>query len=439
MRAALRDRLAAFLKTHRTETAIFLIVFAAHAFFAVVSQLHFGEHVFVSYSDAFYFYYQSALNLLHHGTLSIAQQAPFFPDAYHTPLYSLFIAALLAVQLPLFGIVITQNILIALTAVLVYRIGMTLFSSNRIALVGALASGLDPMNLYWGNLLMSDTFFAFFCIAGFYLFIKKNYKSFALAMGLATLTRPLALYFFIPFLLFLPIRAFLENRDRINYAALGKTIVIMAILFMLMLAPWLIRNKAQFGTASLSTAASYELYTIVGASFAKTEHIAYPPAPVIGPGLSVTRFNFSYAAYYKTSFLSVVLAHPLDYAIFHLSATWASFWNHGYEYLVNEVILAKLPAWGSGLRYSLLLAAIAAGNLLWLLIDLFALYSIADGRTRLWWGLFTVLLALNLFAAGAINPSTGDMSRYMLPFTPLLFLFAAAGARNAFHTAAIRS
>ncbi len=431
MRVALRDHLHSFWNTYRAETIVFLIVFVAHALFAVATRSRFGEHVFVSHADAFYFYYQSALNLLHHGTLSIALQPPFFPDAYHTPLYSILIASLLALRLPLLGVILFQNILIALTAVLIYRIGITLFSSRPIAFFGALAASLEPMNFYWGNLLMSDNLFTLLCIAGFYLFLKKRYGSFALIMGLATLTRPLALYFFIPFILFLPLREFFDDRGRIAYARIGKTVVTMIILFTIVVMPWLIRNKIEFNTVGLSTASWYELYTIVGASFAKAEHIAYPPAPVIAAGLEMTRFNFSYDAYYKKAFLETVLAHPLAYVAFHLSATWTSFWNHGYDYLVNEVILAKLPAWGTGLRHSLLAVFVMTGNALWLFIDLLALYSVTDRRSRLWWSFFAVLFALNLFAAGAINPNAGDMSRYMLPFTPIIFLFAAAGAQHA--------
>jgi len=46
------------------------------------------------------------------------------PDAYRPPLYTLLVAAFLYLKLPLFSVILFQNILGGLSSVLIYRIGI---------------------------------------------------------------------------------------------------------------------------------------------------------------------------------------------------------------------------------------------------------------------------------------------------------------------------
>lgn len=438
MRKQLLNLFLNLFSQYKTEIIIFVSIFVIHFLIALIGKVMLGDHVFVSYSDAYYFYLQSAKNLIHAGTLSIASETPFYPDAYHTPLYPLFLAALLYIKLPLLAIIAVQDCIIALTATVVYRIGIILFTSRSIALFGALAMGLEPMAIYWGNILVSDSLFAFFFVFALYCFLKKNYPVFGLLMGLATLTRPIALYFFILFIAMIPIRYYLEeNRSRQSLKKLLCRLASAIIIFGIILAPWLIRNKVQFNTAKLSMAGWYEFYIAVGLPFAQVEHVVYPSPPTtpkINADQDFTRFDFKYEQYYKLAFLNVVRTHPMEYVKFHVSRMWTALWNHGYSYLAHDVIGAKISSLEKGAPGAALYSFVWIGNILWILFYIMAIYNYRRKELRIWLIFFGVLLLSNIMSAGVIVPEGGEMSRYMLPFAPIIFLFAGAGIENFFNT-----
>lgn len=418
------------MKLKRSEKTIFILVFAAHFIFAVICKIKFGDHVFISHADSYYFYLQGAKNLLQSGTLSVASHAPFYPDAYHTPAYQLLLAGLLYLKLPFLLIIGIQNLLIAASAIIVHRIGLYVFNSDVIGLFAAIAAGFEPMSFYWGNLFMSDTMFSFLFLYAIYYFIKRNYLAFGILMGGAALTRPIALYFFLILIPLMLMRDFIENdatKDWIKNVL--YKIAITGIIFTAVIAPWLIRNKIQFNKAALSSAGWYEFYVAAGRPFAEAENIAYPPAPQITDNFDFTRFDFRYEKYYQDSFLSTVTANPIKYATFHLRRSWESFWNHGYEYLANYVIADKISTLKSGFPAKILNSLILIGNSLWILLYALAAYSLRDKKYRIMFGFILPLLLFNILVSGVMNPQAGDMSRYMLPFTPLIFLFSGMGLK----------
>lgn len=418
------------MKLDRNEKIIFASVFIAHFIFAIASRITFGDHVFISHADSYYFYFQSAKNLLETGTLSIASQSPFYPDAYHTPVYSIFLAALLYLKLPFLLIIGAQNLIIAASAVIAYRIGIYLFDSSAVGTFAAIAAGIEPMAFYWGNLFMSDSLFSFLFLYAFYNFLKKKYMIFGLFMGIATLTRPIALYFFLIFAVLILIRNFIETGyDKERLKNNFRTIALTTVIFCATISPWIIRNKIQFNAAEISSTGWYQFYTVVGAPFAKENNISYPPAPKTLNDFDFTRFDFRYEKYYRDSFLNTISDRPFEYAYFHLKRSWISFWNHGYSYLAHYVIADKLPMFRSGLPEKLLSGMILLGNSLWIFIYAAAAYSFREKKYRIWLSFIFIPLLFNAIAAGIMNPEGGDMSRYMFPFTPLILLFSGMGIK----------
>lgn len=184
----------ALLRVDRAEVWVFAAVFAIRAAYALAVLMLAGEHGFLAFSDAQAFYYQEALNLLNHHSFSIAPSAPFLPDGYHTILYPLFVAGLLVLHLPLFGVVIVQDILAAVAVLLIYRSAISLTNSRQVAIVAATLAAIEPMSIYWSGLLMSDTLLMFLMIVAFYLLLAKQPYWSGGALGLATLTRPIGPY-----------------------------------------------------------------------------------------------------------------------------------------------------------------------------------------------------------------------------------------------------
>ena len=102
-------------------------------------------------------------------------------------------------------------------SVLIYRIGQILNFPYSVSVWAAVLAALEPASVYWNNLLMSDYLFAFLFIWSVYEFFMARYYSFALLLGLATLTRPTSLYFFPLFLLVMLLKKISSCNKRIAW------------------------------------------------------------------------------------------------------------------------------------------------------------------------------------------------------------------------------
>lgn len=371
-------------------------------------QFKFGAQGFLAYSDAFSFYLPLAKNLVENHVFSMGSVQPYVPDAYRTPLYPLFLASLLWFKLPIFAIIFAQNILAGFMAVLIYKIGLEIFNSKNISLFAAVLISVEPMSVYWGNLLMSDYLFAFLFILAFYHFVLRRYYWFALFFGLATLTRSVGLYFFPLFLIIMLWR-------RVGW----KKIIVSAALFLAVLFPWMLRNKIVFDTWQLSTASWYNLYGVVTSIFAdregfilpRPESLPYDPASV---------------PFYKEHFFEIFKERPWAYAKFYASVVRESLSKNPYFYLANYVLRPKLPQLFDGNFGKWIFAAAAAVWAFWALLCAFALFGFFEKKARTWFYLVFLIFLANAASVGALGLGA-DMSRYMLPLTPFILLFAGAG------------
>ncbi len=409
-----------WLKNHKTEVWIFILAFGVRFLYALIVQFYIGPHGFIAYSDAFSFYLTGAENLINHHIFSMNSHAPYLPDAYRTPIYTFFVAGFLWLHLPFFAIIFAQNILAGLMAVLIYRIGILIFNSKPIGLLAGILMSVEPMSIYWNNLLMSDYLYAFFFILAFYLFVLKKYYWFALVFGFATLTRSVGIYIFPIFL----IGILWQERKSVPW----RLVITTAVIFLAMLFPWALRNKIAFNTWSLSSASWYNLYGVAMKGFAEKENFTLPmpslPANYSNPELF--HYDPLNVPFYKKHFLEIFKKYPLEYTKYHISTVWISLTKNPYEYLVNYVLRPKLPGIFHGVFLMMVVVFFWLVELLWGLIYCLAFFSFFDKRYRMWFLLFFVILLIDIFTLGALGLGA-DMSRYELPTTPFLFLFAGAG------------
>lgn len=432
--ATMRDAFVFWFASYKIELAIFAAAFLVRALYILGIQASAGAHGFISHADAYFFYYQAARNLLEHHVLSIAQAAPFYTDAYHTPLYALFVAGLLALKVPLAGVALVQSVLSSLMAVVTYRIGIILSHRMWIGLAAAFLVALEPMSLYWNGLLMSDVLFGFLLTASYSLLMTDRYRMSAMALGLAALTRPIALYlaplFFIT-MLYVDFR-----RGRSLWENIARTLASFAILVAVIF-PWFVHNKITSDVWSFTSAGWYEIYVAPLQEFAGRYGYSVPDvAAMKAPGFS--RFDFSYASHYRDAALSLIAPHPIQYGITHLSRSIRSMTTNRYEYLVNVVVASQFPGLHERLSgvFSLLLAV---GQAFWLLVYFLCAIAFFEKGTRIWWFFFAGLFLVNILLSGGINPGGAEMSRYMLGLHAFFFVFAGIGAellwrkRNAAH------
>lgn len=421
-------------RKYKTEILLFCLGFGIRFLYAVFVQASFGADGFLAYSDAFSFYLRGAENVIAHHTFSLHAEGPFLPDAYRPPLYTLFVAAFLWAKLPLFSIIFVQNIMGGLISVLSYRISLRCFDAQKLGIIVAVFLALEPMSVYWNNLLMSDTLFALLFLFAFHEFASKRYYSFALLFGLATLTRSVGLYLFPVFL------AALWWQYRQSTATSAgvpwKRIILSALLFFAVLSPWMIRNKVVFGTFQLSSASWYNLYPNVMGQFAQAKGFMLPLPDIPDTGnpedYALALYEFAHVPFYKEHFKRIFFEQPVEYVIFHNFLILRSFLKNPYGYLSEYVIAKKLPSLGEGIPGALLRFAAVCGGLMLYALYVLAAAAVFDRRYRLWFSLVLILLLLTLASLGALGLGA-DMSRYMLPFMPFFLLFAGVGLQALSH------
>lgn len=267
---------------------------------------------------------------------------------------------------------------------------------------------------------MSDNLFSFLLLFAFYLFVIKRFYAFAVVLGLAALTRPIGFYFFPLFLLMF---VFWHYRS-LDFA--WKKLLSVCLLFLLILSPWIIRNKITFNTWELSSAGWLNLYIFTFAKFAGQHQLPLPalimPPDYPGQDRNVFSYDFINTPFYKKNIFEIVSEHPWKYLKFHLNYVLKTFDYHGYDYLIDYVLRAKIPRISAESGFLI----VQIGQKFWWLI--YALAAVAFiGKDYRAWSLFLLaFVVLNNFLLAVSGPSQGG--RYGLPVMPIMFLLGSYGA-----------
>lgn len=416
-----------FSKEYRTLIVLFVLAFSVRALYALAVQFLSGEHGFIAFSDAEFFYYRLARNVVDEGVYSLAASAPYYPEAYHTPLYPLFVAAFLLLKLPLLTIALAQAFLGAVMALLSYGIARNISDSYRIAVSAGLLMAFEPMSIFWSGLLMSDTLFAFLFITSVYLLAKRPAMS-MLSLGFAALTRPIALYCVPVFLLFIAWQAYRAGR---SIRHMGRDIALALAMFAVVVSPWLIRNYVTFGQASLTSASWYVVYVFPLMEFAHDNGLSIPNAlPDLPEEEQYRRFSFEYVPQYQRAFFEATKGDLLGFAFVYVRRSLNSLVTDRYEFLVTGVLAEKVPALFTAVPAVMVQTMLLVGQMFWLAVYALALVAVVINRYRPWWLFAAALVGINALLSGGLNPVGTDMSRYSLGLYPLLFLFAGIGARS---------
>jgi len=195
-------------------------------------------------------YYLPALSFIENGQFMLGNELLTFGP----PFYSIF----LAIPISIFGlegsdiaIVTLQSTLLFATGYIFRLIFLLIYSGHLRHFYAILLHTLivfNPNSLITAHLVQSETLFTFlfsiallFSIKLLFDFSIKNLIFIGLFIGLATLTRPIGLYFLIIFPIFLWIVIELKA-VRINKLKLVVPILIGAIV----ISPWYLRNYIKF-------------------------------------------------------------------------------------------------------------------------------------------------------------------------------------------------
>lgn len=172
------------------------------------------------------------------------------PVTFRTPVYPTFIATIYL----LFGIkewmvMLFQVFLSTASIYLIYLISRNSvkWSAPLAELSGILAGALfsvDFNSILFSSLFMCETLFIFLILLGTLLFLRGRHLSSGFVLGVSVLTRPIALYIFLPL-------CFLCNGFK-------KALFFMGLFFLPIL-PWMLRNFKVYGLPRLTSIDGWNL------------------------------------------------------------------------------------------------------------------------------------------------------------------------------------
>ena len=172
-----------------------------------------------------------------------------------TPLLLAGVYALFGPGVSATGLAVTGALLRALTTVLVYGLGVRLLGPS-VAVVAALLHALDPWEATWVWLLKDSLAVFLFMAAAVEIQAALDRPDWRRSLGggallgLATLSRYVAMGFAIPVLVVIGLRA---RAGRLTVREGGRLTLGLLAGLALTLAPWLVRNRIVLGETALST------------------------------------------------------------------------------------------------------------------------------------------------------------------------------------------
>jgi 4-amino-4-deoxy-L-arabinose transferase-like glycosyltransferase len=327
------------------------------------------------------------------------------------PLYFIFGHSILAVQL-------FQILLSALIAVLIYYLAKKYFSKT-IALLAVLFFALYPPLIAYSSEVLTEIPFTFLLLLTVLLTIKAKEKQslwlFALAgilCGLATLTRFIAL--FLPFALFFFFAVVIHSwKKSLKYA------LIMAVACFAVIAPWILRNYLIFHTFVFRATGGEILWSGSYIPWDGEWKGAISPVKELREGLTPVEIDKKFT---RLAFQNIK-ENPVG-------VFWIWLKKPAKIFLKSEfnAVLERDNKFAKFLyRFSWLGPALV--KMFFLLLNVVILALAALGIKRAWQqNYFITLLFLAVFAYFLLCylPLNPD-SRYKLPLTPYLFIFAASG------------
>ncbi len=372
-----------------------------------------------------------------HPDATMMAELPQYAGSYQPPLYTLFVASILA--LPALGVgavKVVQVLLSVLTVFVVYRIGRSWFD-ERCALVAAALCALYPNFIAFTHYLWSETLFVFLVTLAFAYATKRGHASRAelviagLLFGLAALTRSAILYFRPIVGLWL---AWVHRGQ--GRRALVKPLLLLAAL--VPIAPWTVRSSLLHeGFVLIDTNGPFNLWR--GNTPATFADRANPPGGTYAPpfdGLPLMPVaSQNPRLLVETVKRDLVQQQPTDLEIArharrlawsHIREEPTTFLHRGWIKIVDmwnptSFLLRQFRVGAYGETNAAVQAVLSWCAVLGFLFVMGAglVGLIASHRDPQAW----LVIALVLFFT-AIHASTFGLTRFRLPLMPFVILFA---------------
>ncbi len=439
------------LGRYRSEVIIFSITFIVRMIFFVFFFAYTPNFPFIG-SDS-YSYLDDARAL--YETRQFIQPETGEPNSYEVPGYPLFLAGVARVFPNSLAIPVIQNVIMGLGAVLLWRIG--LLFSQKIAWTAALFFAFEPAGIFYSNYIVTEPLFIFFVLTFLYVLLIYRDSLFTGALvpgvllGIATMVRPVGEILLPAVLVF-----YLVGK----HFSLKQVSIFFGVFlagWLVVVSPWMFRNKVLFGRAELSSVASWQLYHSHaphfyayknGISERDAERLFQERLEMVDPYIEEVRAgkvgSLRHAPYMWQVGLDYIRQYPFQFGLFHIAKTAPFFISDGLRQIARDTQLHLVPAINMSSLVLLgdakgLLNALtkdpttfilfSVGFLFWLGINILivigsvAILRSAKGALRaLALFLLLAILLTALVAGGAVAHP-----RYRYSVSPFMFLLAAVG------------
>ncbi len=420
---------------------ILIVAFAVRLiFFSGIISVS-GEHGFYpSKNEDSLEYISLAENIIAGNGFSRGQVPPYAPEIFRTPGYPGFIALIFSFVHRVSAVIIVQNLLFIFLIYYVYTWITKNFKNNFIASISAFFLALDPSIVYWNNQISSETLFAvtlFFSLFIFHKFLENRRYYLLLGsgglFGYLLLTRPIAQYLFIIFVFGIVVN-FIRNK---NWKFIVVSLGFFFISFFVIISPWLIRNKIQFGSykPSATSIIAFGKYLTAmknerGEELDKIE--------------SANRLERSEAR--KDQAIQYILKHPLLFLKIHFLSFLPFFGGDGYfsafSAIFPEIESDRLITdWGGNLYefkgyFNQVVAEqkftiFIVGKLFRIIIIIFFISGILEWFKNYRTYRMTLTFLLLIIYYFALATGIGSYSRFRFPVDPYIYIIAAFGLDSA--------
>lgn len=254
-----------------------------------------------------------------------------------TPGYPFFVAVLRVLSGSYFGVTLIQILLVFGSAIILRRIGQ-LFMSKQAGEIAAIFLIANPVTLALSLAILSDIFFLFLFICGFYLALSSvkdgivsRVAIISLLFGAAIYVRPMGVLAFSIF-----IAPFLASglllREKI------KSIGLMVILIITALSPWIIRNYAITGVTDFSSFQASNL-----SEFAVPMFLSYLNGTTVAQeresfalktGIPMSSWHdLRFSGVLNKASEKILLEHPFEYLWYQTSSSLPFLFSSSIEYV----------------------------------------------------------------------------------------------------------
>lgn len=397
-------------------------------------------------------YYDAiANNLLDHRSFS--HTSPSFPDAIRTPLYPMFISFFYSIFGRLPWLVILAQLLVEVVSCLFVFKTAELAFNRKTAIISSTFYAIDPFLIgYSLTLLSEDIFLVCIVISCFFLvrYLKEGQRINHLVLssfflGITILVRPVALYLIV----ILPVFLLLQPGQSKNRVWSPLIYLLTALI---VISPWLIRNKTTFGSFFLSTSGNYNMLVLFVAPMqtekgaansetAKNKLLQEADSLAVAGGKRPDSLNdFEKSFYWRKLALSYIREHPVLFVKSYGIGMVHSFTNLDTKHISETLHLVQLgtkfeikeyPGFSSAARGFLKSKTraeitIAIFLSLFLIVSYaFALKGLAAGlgqSDRRMWLLFAGYFLYFILLAGPAG-----LVRFRLPSIPFMDVFIGVG------------